>query len=104
MVLLFAHGAALLGGGFVREGRQTGGGAEEVRGSFPLVGCLAFLQRLLTVGTGHLQLKTLVVYSQGRNSGAVNQTAGGSATKSVKPACSPQHLSKSVINLNKKLK
>lgn len=51
---LFTHGAALLGGGFVREGRQTGRGAEEVCGTFTLVGGLAFLQRLLTVSTGHL--------------------------------------------------
>lgn len=51
---LFAHGAALLGGGFVRESREAGGGAEQVGGAFPLVGCLAFLQRLFTVSTGHL--------------------------------------------------
>lgn len=51
---LFAHGAALLGGGFVREGRQTGGGAEQVCGALTLVRCLSFLQWLFTVSTGHL--------------------------------------------------
>lgn len=51
---LFAHGAALLGGGFVREGREAGGGAEQVCGAFTLVGRLAFLQRLFTVSAGHL--------------------------------------------------
>lgn len=38
----------------MRESREAGGGAEEVGGAFPLVGCLAFLQRLFTVSTGHL--------------------------------------------------
>lgn len=52
---LFTHGAALLGGGFVREGRQAACGAEEVCGAFTLVGCLAFFQRLFTVSTGHLK-------------------------------------------------
>lgn len=52
--VLFAHGAALLGGGLVGEGGEAGGGAEEVGGAFALVGRLAFLQGLLTVGAGHL--------------------------------------------------
>lgn len=40
---LLAHGAALLGGGFVWKGRETGGGAEQVCGAFTLIGCLSFL-------------------------------------------------------------
>lgn len=51
---LFAHGAALLWGGFVRKGGEAVGGAEKVCGAFTLVGCLAFLQGLFTVCAGHL--------------------------------------------------
>lgn len=54
---LFTHGAALLWGGLVRKGREAIGGAEEMSGAFALVGCLAFLQGLLAVCTGHLGLK-----------------------------------------------
>lgn len=39
----------------MREGRQAGSGAEQVCGTFTLVGCLAFLQRFFTVCTGHLR-------------------------------------------------
>ena len=42
-ILLLAHGAALPGRGLMGEGREAGGGAEQVGGAFALIGRLAFL-------------------------------------------------------------